>query len=135
MISIAQQDTISDQVDELLETATAAIKASDYKAAYVAYIEAARAAKKAGLSCADMVQALADAVAERHAMQRAVAPIAVDNPDWYEVKNLAAAYIADLSEEPIGADSSDLEHYIFEAVMTAVYGPRIFNDFINKKFK
>lgn len=59
----------------------------------------------------------------------------VPKPDFLPLKRLAVEYMAEVEAARERGDDSgdaghDLEHYIFEAALEAVYGPRVW-DYIN----
>jgi hypothetical protein len=52
-------------------------------------------------------------------------PKVLDNIDWDEVKEIAKQYLDEVEYD--GVEDSDTPHYIFEAVMMAIYGPKVFD--------
>ena len=56
-------------------------------------------------------------------------PQPLEKPDYSNVFASAVEYITDLSET--GCESKDCEHYMYEMVMEAVYGDKIW-DYINE---
>lgn len=54
------------------------------------------------------------------------------DPDYSEVVKMVKGYIKEVDET--GHDDADWEHYIYEAVLDAIYGPTIW-EFFKKKLK
>lgn len=52
------------------------------------------------------------------------------NPDWTTVKKYIKAGMDHLERE--GGEDKDFEHYVFEAVMEAMYGPDVW-DWYNQR--
>lgn len=58
-----------------------------------------------------------------------ITPVPVTNPDLTQLTALCREYINTVSTEK--HSDEELEHYIFEVAMEAVFGKKIF-DYINK---
>jgi len=56
-------------------------------------------------------------------------PVENPHPDWSIVKTSAKEYINGLAEN--GRSPRDIEHYIFESVIEALYGQEVWENFIN----
>ena len=65
---------------------------------------------------------------ERREKERNNVPSPKLNPDFSDVVDAAKSYIVEVQA---GVVDDDTEHYIFEAVMEAVYGEKVW-DWINK---
>jgi len=61
--------------------------------------------------------------------RKTIVPKKLDNPDWTQIVTVCEEYINCLANK--GYASTDTDHFIFETVLTAVYGKDIW-DFVNE---
>ena len=72
----------------------------------------------------------AELAARKKAREAGDRPVALAQPDWKPVLKMAADHMKAI--ESNGREDEDFDHYLYEAAMTAIYGPNVFK-WINKK--
>lgn len=85
----------------------------------------------AGHSDDDLLEELERRKKEREKLKP---PKALADPNWAKVITLAQEYVDRIEEGDILSTTEDMPDYIFEAVMTAIYGKQ-FWEWNNKKVK
>ena len=76
------------------------------------------------------VEELQQAVAKR--LKKNAKPLPLRNPDFTELIDTCIFYIDGLDDGSIHPEDNDMEYYIYEAAIKAVFGPRVFR-WINNK--
>ncbi len=59
-------------------------------------------------------------------------PTPLPTPEWESLRNLCIGHVEEVAEDPYAYDDDDIDHYIYEAAMEAVYGSDIWK-WMNKQ--